>query len=457
MDYTSQQVADMVDGSVMGSGTRLCEAVVIDHRRLPPEGGLFCPLQGTSRDGHDFLADAARAGAAAAFARGDRVDDFLALSISMDLIVVEDVHQALWTLAAAHRRRVKVPVIAITGSAGKTTTRNMLKAVLDAAWGPGCATWGNRNNLLGTPLTLLEWREADTYLLVELGTNAFGEIARLASLVAPHVAVVTCVAAAHLEGFGDLAGVLREKRNLPMALAVDGVALYPSDDALLEADSRTWPGRKVSFGTADGDLVRILEATEGEQAVGVFRVDGRDLTVRLPICGAFNLHNAAGAMGAAVVLGVDPDRAAAALESFTPEKMRMEAVEEGGILFLLDGYNANPTSMKAALDTLCARATGRKVAVLGRMLELGPRADELHREVTRYALAGGADLFIGVGAPAYVRGAPQKGELVRDVRDAREAAHALRTFCKPGDMVLLKGSRGARIEEVLDAFRQGVA
>jgi UDP-N-acetylmuramoyl-tripeptide--D-alanyl-D-alanine ligase len=427
-----------------------------DHRHLGAEGGLFAAIKGEKADGHSFVAAAGRGGAVAAFVRRDRAEGLSGVSEQIALIVVDEVERAMWDLAAALRQDVTVPVLAVTGSMGKTTTKNMLAGILNATLGTGCATTGNKNNLLGVPLTVISCDPEDRYLLAELGSNAFGEIEALTKLVRPQVGIVTCVGAAHLEGFRDLNGVLREKSSLPRNLEAGGTAVYPSFDALLAADAAGWGVRTATFGNLRSDLVRVASSQEGVAAEGTVECEGRIRRVKLSMSGAFNLWNAAAAIAAARVVGVGFEAACEAVSTVRAEGMRMEWREAAGVRFLVDAYNANPGAMKAALEALAGQTGGRRFAVLGTMLELGPRWETLHEEVGIAAGQAGLELLIGMGAGGrcYVRGAGQGCEAIQ-VADQEEAAALLRERCRPGDIVLLKGSRGSRVERVLEQFAGG--
>lgn len=456
MRLTTAEIAALVGGRLIGSGSLEATHAATDHRQLGQEGGVFAAIRGEKADGHSFVAAAADGGAVAALVRRERADELSELSSKIALVVVEEVEKALWDLAAALRKGVTAPVVAVTGSMGKTTTKNMLAGILNATLGRGCATTGNRNNLLGVPLTVISLDPEDRYLLAELGSNSFGEIEALTRLVRPQVGVVTCVGAAHLQGFRDLHGVLREKSSLPRNLEEGGTAVYPSFDPLLSGDAERWPVRKVTFGSERSDLVRVASTREGTQAEGTLECEGKVRRVKLSMSGAFNLWNAAAAIAAARVLGVDFEAACEAVGTVRAEGMRMEWRELAGVRFLVDAYNANPTAMKAALDALSGQSGGRRFAVLGTMLEMGPRWETLHEEVGAAAAASGLELLIGMGAGgrAYVRGAGTGCAAVQ-VGDQAEAARLLRERCRPGDIVLLKGSRGSRVEKVLDLFAGG--
>ena len=457
MNYTSRQIARTVGGTLRGAGGRVAVEVVYDHRLLPASGGLFAALKGENTDGHRFVTAAADAQAATIMLKEERLDEFEHLAERVDLVGVEEVAAAVWRLAADHRLRFDIPVVAITGSSGKTTTKNMLQAILERELGAGCATRGNQNNLLGVPLTLVRLDDGHAYLLAELGTNAFGEIASLSDLVKPMVAVLTGVMRAHLEGFGDVRGVLKEKSDLAQAVPASGTVVLPSYDELLMEERGSLGARVVTFGFAEGDLVRIVDGREGPEVSGAFAVGGQTFPVSLPTCGVFNLRNAAAAVAAAVTLGVAPGAAVGALGDYRPEMMRMEACRVGGATYIVDAYNANPESMKSALDTLAAQPAQARIAVLGRMLELGVESDALHEEVGRHAASLGLDLLVFLEAEEgpYGAGAAVAGcaEVVR-AADHDEAAKVLAERVGQGDVVLLKGSRGARLEDVMTSLME---
>lgn len=454
MHMTAEKIAVVTGGTLVGPGSAVARYAVCDTRKLARPGGLFAAFRGAREDGHDYLQVAADRGATVALVTRSTNGELRKLSNRMALVEVDDVHEALWALAAQVRKEFVGPTAALTGSVAKTTTKDIARVVLDEFLGKGCVTEGNMNNLLGVPLTILGLDAQDRYLLTELGSNAFGEIAKLARLVQPDVALVTRVAEAHLEGFGSLAGVLKEKRELPMSLSERGTAVYPSYDELLSRDARSWPGKKVSFGYSPEDIVRIVEMREGERASGVLEYRGKRVRLTLPVPGAFNILNAAGALAMSVVMGADFEAGVEAIaRNWTGLKMRMERVTAQGVEFLVDAYNANPESMKAAVATLVAlKGTRRGVVVAGALLELGERSATLHEEVGRHAMESGVDLFIGVGEAW--RDFALKGGIAGTHYAAghEEAAKLLRELCKTGDLVLLKGSRGAAMELVLEHF-----
>lgn len=452
MNFTSFDIATLTGSRLMGTGLRPVAEAVLDHRLLPEAGGLFLAMVGERTDGHRFVAAAAQAGASAAIIQSDRVDELSHLSSTMDLIVANDVQKALWHLAQANREGHQVPTVAITGSSGKTTTRSLLQSGLTAVSGQGCCTRGNQNNLLGVPLTLCRLSKDDRYLVAELGSNAFGEIQQLATLVRPQIGVITLVARAHLEGFGDIHGVLKEKSALARAVPADGAVVIPSFDPLLAQAGSTWSAATVTFGYEKGDAVRIRDEKEGITVTAVVDVEGTVVKLALPVCGVFNVRNAAAALAVVNLLGGDVKTAALAMGEFRAESMRMESRQWRGCTVIVDAYNANPESMKAALATLKGLEATRKIAVLGAMLEMGEHSDQVHREVGKLAVDG-ADLaiFLEDDNGPYMAGVNGSSKGVR-AGSHTEAARLLSEAALPGTAVLLKGSRGAAVEKVLHAL-----
>ncbi len=457
MSYTTAQLAGFCGGRLIGSGGAEVLWATNDQRTIGAPGALFCCFAGAKSDGHAYVRAALEAGAVAALVEERKVPELLAEGpLAMDLVAVPNVPSALWLIAECCRESWRGPTVATTGSAGKTTTKNMLRGILEGALGGGLSTRGNNNNLLGVPLTLVGLGERHHFLNLELGSNAPGEIGRLALLALPDVAVITAVLEAHLEGFGSLSGVLLEKSSLGRVVGEGGYVVVPSYVAALA--ERPFRGRCVKFGHEAGDYVRLSGARETAAGCAAeIEVDGRAYDLELPVPGVFNLRNAAAALAAATMLGVPAEAAIESLHRFEPEAMRMQVVEAGGVTFLVDAYNANPGSMEAALQSLAQRqAVGRKIAVLGGMWELGVESVALHERVGAYAATLGLGLVaVGPGSSDYLRA--HGGEPSVFQEDAVGAAAWLRQNLSRGDLVLLKGSRSARMERVLSALQGEVA
>lgn len=421
------------------------EGAGIDTRALRP-GMLFVPLPGSRTDGHDFLEEAFRRGAGAALCSRERYEGWRGREPG-PLVVVGDVTAALARLAHGHRLGWSGLMLCVTGSAGKTTTRELVAAALGTA-GPGLRTEGNRNNQWGTPLTLLGLRREHRSAVVEIGTNHPGEIAALAALAVPGAAVITNAGRAHLEGFGTLEAVAREKASLGLALEPGRPLFAGADSPRLLAALAGVKARLVTYGLTPSADLRPERVTDLGAAGSRIEVEGfPPLTLRL--VGAHQVLNALAAFAVARELDLDPAAVVAALGGVGGLPGRMEVRETLGGTVLMDCYNANPDSARAALAALAGwPGARRRIAVLGDMLELGPRAATLHREVG--AQAGGVELWVvGAHAADYASGARRAGVTAR-VFDGKPAlAAALRAELGPGVVALLKASRGVALEEVL--------
>lgn len=453
MNLRAFEIAEITRGTLVGDPNRTALYAVCDTRRLEAAGGLFAAFQGERTDGHEHLANAALRGAVVALVDRGRVSELD--GHGMTLVGVEDVQTALWDLAAHVRSSFDHPVCEITGSVGKTTVKNMVAAILGKGVGPGCVTFGNENNFLGTPMTLLRLDARNhRYMVVEAGSNAPGEIEALSGLVRPQIGVVTAVREAHLEGFGSVMGVLQEKMALPRSIPAAGVAVLPSYDALIMSATRDLHCEIVTFGYEEEDFVRIVSENEGDRASGTLLVEGEEVEIVLPVAGVFNLRNAAAAVAVGTLLGVSPWVAAEALATFERAPLRME-LRGGprGSRFVVDAYNASPSSMQVALETVAAMRSGRRIAVLGGMYEMGPDARRLHVEVGEMALKLGFEL-VGVGERGEWLAGEGRG---RVLASHQEAADWLSREVDDQTVVLLKGSRRAKMEMVHDLLTKAVS
>lgn len=452
-------VAKATSARVSGAGGAAVDFPVVgtDSRGVKP-GQLFVALHGERFDGNDFIEDVIAGGAT-----GIVCDEGRALARpGVVFFEVRDTLRALGDLAAAHRRGFDVPVVAITGSNGKTTTKNLLRSILATAMGSPdrvLATEGNLNNLIGMPLTLLALAPRHRAAILEMGMNVFGEIARLTEIAAPTVGLITCVAPAHLEGVGSIEGVARAKGELFAGLAPAATAVVNCDDPQISRIAAALRCRRQDFGAdrpvrAQGIAPDGLRGTRFELVVA-----GGSAPVRLPLLGRHNVGNAVAAAAAAHALGVGIDAIVVGLESAAPAPMRL-SVERlpNGVDLINDAYNANPGSMRAALSALEGVADHCTV-VLGEMRELGPGAADLHAEVGAAVAGLRPRSFCAVGPYAhdYARGAiaaGMAGDAVTAVATNSAAADAVARSWRAGDAVLVKGSRGARMEEVVTELRR---
>ncbi|HSB40520.1 MAG TPA: UDP-N-acetylmuramoyl-tripeptide--D-alanyl-D-alanine ligase [Methylomirabilota bacterium] len=452
----SLSVEDVVRGTqgalVAGDLGVPVAGVSIDSRTLAI-GEAFFAIQGPNRDGHGFLRDAAARGAACLVVH-NLPDD---LPPSVPAILVDDTTRALGRLAAYHRGRFTGPVAAVTGSNGKTTTKEMMAAVLGAL-GPVLKPEGSFNNQWGLPLTLLRLGPEHKALALELGANTPGEIASLAAIARPTVGVVTVVASAHTEFFGSLDGVAAEKSALVRAIPPEGTVVLNADDPRVLAMHRESRARVLYFSTGPGSDVFTTGPAEDDGLGLRFTLAAGTATrpVRMHFAGRHNVVNALAAAGVGLALGLSLEQIARGLEAARPAKGRCVWRRAGRLRLLDDTYNANPASVGAALTALAAGAgPARRVVVLGDMLELGPISESAHREVGRAVAASGAAELIGLGrwAQVAVEAARQAGLAEsHHVTTFEDAVALLLKRLAPGDAVLVKGSRGMRMERVVDAL-----
>jgi UDP-N-acetylmuramoyl-tripeptide--D-alanyl-D-alanine ligase len=451
--FTVQDIIRATQGALVAGDLAVpVTGVAIDSRTLAV-GQAFFAIRGHRLDGHQFLTEAATRGAACLVVHTlpDNLPD------AVPLVMVEDTTIALARLAAWHRSRFRIPVVAITGSNGKTTTKEMIGAILATRWRT-LRPQASFNNQWGLPLTLLGLEPDHEAAVVEIGANQPGEIATLAAVAKPTVAVVTTVATVHTEFFRTLDGVREEKAALVRAVSADGSVVLNADDARVASMAHDTEARVLTYGRAPGADVRAVgEPIEDEAGVRfTLEVAGARQPITLGLAGRHNVTNALAACAAGVALGFDLPALAGALAVVRPVYGRCVWRQAGAVRILDDTYNANPLSVAAALDTVSAhRGDRRLVVVLGDMLELGDIADEAHREVGHRVAALKPAEFVGVGRHAALA-----------VSAAREAglaeAHHTNTFedtvalllkrLAPGDLLLVKGSRGMRLERVIDAL-----
>lgn len=411
----------------------------VDTRTQAP-GDLFFALHGPNHDGHDHVAAAAARGAAAAV-----VERPTGLAVEL---VVPDTLEALQRLAAWARRQWGGTVVAITGSAGKTTTKDAIAHLLATAMPVG-KTAGNFNNHVGVPLSILRLPHECRAAVLEIGMNHAGEIRQLAAIARPDIGVVTNVGYAHAEAFGgSVDGVALAKRELIDALPAGGTAVLNADDPRALAFRDTFPGPAVTFGFSPAAGVRASEMDSGG-----FVVDGIRFTTSLP--GRHGVLNFLAALAVARVFGIAPGCLVDAVRGFAAGNMRGERIERDGMIIWNDCYNANPEAMRAMLDVLRGTPASRRIAVLGEMLELGAAGEEQHRAVGRHAASTGIDALVGVRGASRLMVEAARASGLRETHyfdDPADAGAFLRQFARSGDALLFKASRGVAIERALERF-----
>ena len=445
--WTLTQAAACAGGETRGADTAF-SSVGTDSRR-DCTGQLFVALRGERFDGHAYVAAARNRGAAAAM-----VDHPLALDLPQ--WIVDDTRAGLGRLAAAWRNRFPGRVAAVTGSNGKTTVKEMLAAMLSQA-GPTRATQGNLNNDIGMPLTLLAARD-EAFLVLEMGANHPGEIAYMTAIGRPEVALITNAGRAHLEGFGSVAGVARAKGEIADGLAEDGVFIVPGDSPYTPLWRELAAGRTLRTFALDApaDLSAARASVEVGWAEDGFRTrfvavqDGVDYPLEIRLAGLHNVLNALAATAAALALGVEFAAVRAGLLALTPVPGRLCPRLSNGRRVIDDTYNANPDSLDAAIAVLMS-LRGRPWLVLGDLGELGPQSLDLHRAVGTAARAAGVEHLISVGTQS-AAASTAFGPGARHFTDQSALITHLQTVLRPDDLVLVKGSRTARMERIVTAL-----
>jgi len=446
MNWSLSQIAAAVNGRLVGADVTV-EGVSTDTRAIA-KGALFIALAGERFDAHDFLDQAMAAGAGALL-----VADAGKLPAGVSAVVVDDTRLALGRLAAAWRARFALPVIAVTGSNGKTTTKEMIAAILKVAHGAAVlSTRGNLNNDIGLPLTLLGLSAAHRAAVIEMGMNHPGEIAYLAPIGAPTVALVTNAQRAHLEGMGDLDEVAREKGAIFSGLPAEGVAVINADDSYAGYWRGVAAGHPVRSFAIDGaaDVVGKVRQHGLETAIDLSAPEG-EVHIALRIPGRHNAGNAVAAAAACLAAGVPLAAVAAGLESFSGVKGRLQRrAGKLGAEILDDTYNANPDSVRAGIDVL-ASTIGRKLLILGDMGEIGEACAQYHDEIGGYAKSQGVDLLFALGeaTKAAVR---NFGDGARHFCHVDKLIAAADKELGPDTTVLVKGSRFMKMERVADAL-----
>lgn len=437
------------------------EKIGIDSRDISVRD-VFVAIVGDVHDGHAFTNDVVQQGVSGLIVSLEKaaqlpIAEWRAQNIAC--VAVSDTTRALGDLAAFHRLRTNVPVTAITGSNGKTTTRQMTVLVVAQKYNT-LATIGNYNNQIGAPLTLLRLTREYQQAVVELGTNSPGEIARLAQICAPDIGVITNVGPAHLEGLGSMDGVMREKEQLIKHLKTGGAAVLNADDRRVYQIARRTDKKVLLFGLSKNAEIRASAVNEKASGISFnLHLPDAHLQIDLSVAGHFMVLNALAAAAVGNLLQVPAAEIKAGLEGFQPVWGRMDIFQTAnGIHIIDDTYNANPESMKAAITTLrTLRRNNRSLFVAGDMLELGDLAESLHRQVGAWAAAANIDklLITGEFANAVIAGALNAKMKQADIFTGtqEEIIDALKQSLKPGDWILVKGSRGARMETIVKGLK----
>ena len=452
MKLPLSRVAKFISGAGEFDQQAVAQAYSIDSRTVQP-GELFFAVKGERLDGHDFVDQALQKGAIAVVVRQDQLARY---SDKSRLMTVADTLIALQTLGSAVRRLWGKPLVGITGSTGKTTTKEAIAHVLSSRFRV-LKSEGNFNNHFGLPLMLLKIEPEHDIAVIEMGMSHAGEIAALAKIAQPEIGVVTNVAPVHLEFFDSVAGIARAKYELIEALPATGTAVLNADDEYVSQFGRGFRGKVVMYGLRASADVRAeniqLQGADGstfDLLVGSCREP-----VTLHLVGTHNIYNALAAVAVGLERGLSPSDSATALASLAPADKRGQVVKLGNMTVINDCYNCNPKALEAMVDALAAMPARRRIVVAGAMLELGPMGDELHREVGEYIAKKKIDVLLGVRDQArfMVEAANKAGIRAEFLATPEEAGEWLARETRDGDVVLMKASRGVKLEKALEKWQ----
>ncbi len=448
-------VVSAVGAQLRGSDTDASVRRITTDSRDVKQGDLFVAIRGERFDGHAFIEQAADAGVTGVLC--DRVwfesTEFESVRRSVCCVVVADTIKGLGDLASYYRSTVMpvtTVVVGVTGTNGKTTTKSMLNHVLGESL-PGRAAPKSFNNHIGVPLTLLSTEADDRYLIVEIGSSAPGEIDALSAMAKPHVGVITSIGEAHLEGFGGIEGVVREKTALLRHVSADGLVVVNVDRAeIRDTIAQTVHTRLITIGSHAHAKLSVADA-RGDIHRTTFELDGR-FHVTLPMPGLHHATNAAATFAVARWFGVPPEKILKSLLTVPPLEGRTRVLDLGGVTIVDDSYNANPSSTDAAVETLSTTVSTRRVMVIGDMLELGDEAVAWHRQTLQGVLDSGIELIVAVGplCATAAAGLDGNGDRVALCEDASAAFGLLQSRLLPGDTVWVKGSRAMRLDCLVD-------
>lgn len=463
MTFILEDVLKATGGRLLQGEEKSSFRGVSTDSRTVAEGELFIALKGERFDGHHFAIEALKKRAGGVIIEEDRVRDIRWNGYRPSAVIaVKDSLRALGDIAQERRRRFGTPVVALTGSNGKTTTKEMISACLETTF-PVLKTKGNLNNLIGLPLTLLELTEKERIVVLEMGMNVPGEVRRLTEIAEPDVGLITNIEKVHLEGMGSLERIKDEKGELFRRMRQDGTILVNQDDPRVIDLASGFKGQKITYGIdhpADV-MAREIEFKGTEGTSFTLVTEGVTLAIRLPYLGRHFVPNALSAVAAASLFGIDMERVKEALEHLSPSPMRMEVLRlKGGVSVINDAYNANPKSMELALEILSQmKGGGRGFAVLGDMLELGDDSVRAHQLIGKLVAELSIDFLLALGeeAPVLVESAIRHGldsEKAKIVESHAEAISFLKKSLRNGDWVLVKGSRRMGMEKIAEGLME---
>ena len=444
---------------IQGSGCHVFNGVSTDSRNITGDT-LFIPVVGDRYDGHDFIEEALRSGASGLLLQRGKEKAVEEVSGDVPVICVDDTLKALGDIAHFQRDRFKIPVVAVTGSSGKTTTKEMIASIAGLSMNI-LKSPGNFNNLIGLPLTLLKMNSDHEVVILEMGTNRRGEIARLTEIARPDIGVITNIGPAHLEGLKSLDGIREEKGDLFANMEAGAVAIINCDDEAVRMVAKQGKGKSIIFGMKKDAFVRAENIIKrGKEGVSFTLVMGKfKRKIDMSTFGEHNIYNALAAAACSLALGIDYDLICEGLTSFRQIDGRMDLHRlKSGVYLIDDSYNANPASVREALKSLRElKGTNESMVILGDMLELGDQSEEIHEDVGRYLADTGVDkVFLRGRFSHAVAAGATKGGLKIDqiffIDNPGKMAVCLKSCLKEGDWVLIKGSRKMKMEDVTRAI-----
>ena len=463
MTFILEEVLKATGGRLLQGKEKTSFRGISTDSRTVAEGELFIALKGERFDGHQFAIEALKKGAGGVIIEADKVRDIRWNGYRPSAVIaVKDALHALGDIAQERRRRFGTPVVALTGSNGKTTTKEMISVCLETAF-PVLKTKGNLNNLVGLPLTLLNLTEQERIVVLEMGMNVPGEIRRLTEIAEPDVGLITNIEGVHLEGMGSLERVREEKGELFRRMRQDGTILVNQDDPRVIDLASEFHGQKITFGIDHPAEVMAKEIRLQEVGGTSFTLmmEGVTMEITLPFLGGHFVPNALSAIAAASLFGIELEKVKEALEHLSPSPMRMEVLRpQEGVTLINDAYNANPRSMELALEILSQmKGKGRGIAVLGDMLELGEYSVEAHQLIGKRIGELSIDFLLALGeeAPVLVESAMRHGldsERARIVESHTETISILKKMARDGDWILVKGSRRMGMEKIAEGLME---
>lgn len=448
-----KEIIKAVDGKLLSGSLEAEFSNITTDSRSVKNGDFFIPLEGEKFDGHDYVFSSFERGASGCFTHKDKkgIDGKI-------VIKVEDTLVALRKLSSYYRQMFDIPFVGITGSVGKTSSKDMVSGVLSKKYNV-LKTQGNFNNEIGVPLTVFNLESSHEAAVVEMGMSGFGEISRLTSIVKPDIAIITNIGLSHIEKLGSRQNILKAKMEILEGLKDKGMVILNGDDNLLNGLKDLLKYRTVFYGMEDGlDYQAYNISSQGETGTNFeIAIGNSNYKVHVPVPGIHNIHNALAAIATGIELKIPINDIIESIGEFLPGKMRLNIIDLNGIKIINDAYNASPQSMEAAINVLKDVAIGnnRTIAVLGDMLELGDISVKAHREVGKYAVSKEVSYIVAVGENGkdIVEGAIEAGavkERVLHFKDNSEAGKFLINFTKPGDVLVVKGSRGMKMEEIVN-------